>query len=172
MTEFEDKFVHFRWDDSLKGKKVFYADCISTLENDVAEGEDYRELLRYSGNEACPFTIKSSDGEQNNNWQFVYYDPNYEAKRAYERGKLIEHKSDIDDEWYVDVQPTWEEGAEYRIKPQGLQWTDLGIGDVITDGETTAMVVVSSSKSYPHIFIGYRWLTDVELKDWRKVKNG
>lgn len=269
--KFEDKFVHFRWDDSLKGKKVFCADCISTLEYDVAEGEDYRELLRYSGNKTCPFTVKSSDGEHDNNWQFVYYDPNYEVKLAYEEGKKIQYRAIDTGDWcdwnnslgicpfldafeyrikpmleayvflkqigsvlrllwnfdkveeschkyfrglpsecctyieshnkFAPLMKAWEDGKviqfkrsdgvwedlsspawvstyEYRVKPDEnedkkvLEWTDLEVGDFITNGKTTAIITAIDSESYPHIFIGYRWLVDVELEDWRKVKNG
>lgn len=52
-----------------------------------------------------------------------------------------------------------------------LKWTDLKVGDIITNGEMTAMVVIISSKDYPHIFIGHRWIADVELAEWEKVEN-
>ena len=190
---FEDRFVRFRWDDSLKGKKVFYADNIKCLENDVAEGEDYKEVYENTTGKVSPFHVESA------NWKFVYYDPNYEVKLAYEKGEQIQYKAKDTGNW-CDWNDSlskcpFRDDVEYRTKPASkahvishqidieleednakedgkeLQWTDLEVGNVITNGETTAMVVVSSSKSYPHIFIGYRWLADVELKDWRKVKN-
>lgn len=95
----------------------------------------------------------------------------------------------LNDEWTVihsDKHRTFNEtlvfidnGKEaYLIDEENLipypeekkQWTDFKVGDIITNGKTTAMVVVSSSESYPHIFIGYRWIADVELNDWEKVE--
>lgn len=269
--KFEDKFVHFRWDDSLKGKKVFYADSISQLEEDVAEGEDIKTLIGANEHSTTPFIIEEEDG-MSADWKFVYYDPNYEVKLAFEKGMVIQYRAKDKGDWcdwnnslgkcpfldaleyrikptteayvilgqvddvpklfwnfdkeikkesrpiyfrgtldecvdyieehkrFAPVMKAWEEGKkiqfsssvdewedvktpawstmiDYRVKPEEdndekvLKWTDLKVGDVITDGKTTAMVVVSSPESHPHIFIGYKWITDVELKNWKKVKN-
>lgn len=177
--KFEDKFVHFRYDDSLQGKRVFYADNIDNLERDVAEGEDCRVLIGASEATGYPFLM---DRSYDVNWKFVYYDPNYDVKLAYEEGKQIQYKAIDAENW-----SNWDdslgkcpfcEWAEYRVKPEEgnddkvLKWTDLKVGDFITNGETTAIITAISSEGYPHIFIGYRWLADVELEDWRKVKNG
>lgn len=179
--KFEDKFVHFRWDDSLKGKKVFYADSISTLEEDVAKGEDIMTLIGAANkHDTSPFCIEDEDGTTTD-WKFIYYDPNYEVKLAFEKGMVIQYKAKDTGNW-CDwdnslCKCSFHEDIEYRVKPEEddnekvLKWTDLKVGDVITNGETTAMVVVSDSKSYPHLFIGYRWVADVELKNWKKVKN-
>ena len=184
--KFEDKFVHFRWDDSLKGKKVFYADSISALEEDVAEGEDIRVLIGAGDTLAYPFLIEVEGGASPTNWKFVYYDSNYEVKLAYDEGKLIEQRSNIDGEWYVDVQPTWEEWVEYRIKPEEnsevngkktLEWTDLNVGDIIETfiGQYHKAMVTQIDFDddcwNKHIYAGNLWLSDVDLRDWRKVKN-
>jgi len=52
-----------------------------------------------------------------------------------------------------------------------LKWTDLKVGDVITSGEITAMIVIiRSSDCGWHIFAGNTWIDDDSLKAWEKVK--
>ena len=53
-----------------------------------------------------------------------------------------------------------------------LKWTDLKIGDVITDGKTIAIVTVIEKEcsDYLHIFAGNKWLSDCVLAKWEKVK--
>lgn len=88
MPKFEKKYVHFMWDDELKGKKVFYADDITTLIMDIANDDD-RGIAEESGVRDEPFEVNG------HNWRFVYYDPYYELKRAYEQGKIIQVKNDF-----------------------------------------------------------------------------
>lgn len=141
--KFEDKFVHFRYDASLKGKKVFYADSISCLEDDVTKGEDCRILLGACESDLYPFLIegRESEGESASNWKFVYYDPNYEAKLAYEKGKKIQFLT-TENEW-LDCRnkPDWSEYTKYRIKP-----------------ETTAYVILNRDDGVPKLL----WKFDIE----------
>jgi hypothetical protein len=52
-----------------------------------------------------------------------------------------------------------------------LKWTDLDVGDVIKNGQVTAMVTaIDSEKTNRCILIGDTWLTDEELKYWGKVE--
>ena len=53
-----------------------------------------------------------------------------------------------------------------------LKWTDLVIGDIITDGFNTAMVTHIDSKGdeEKHIYAGAWWISDIELADnWEKI---
>lgn len=53
-----------------------------------------------------------------------------------------------------------------------LKWTDLVIGDIITDGFNVAMVTHISSidDEEEHIYAGAWWINDKELEDnWEKV---
>lgn len=107
--KFEDKYVHFRWDDSLKGKKVFYADDIGTLETDVVEGANIGVLIGATGLKSHPFHIKSENIEDSIPWKFVYYDPRYEVKIAYEEGKQIQVSGDGEMwvNWEDKREPDW-----------------------------------------------------------------
>ena len=53
-----------------------------------------------------------------------------------------------------------------------LKWTDLKVGDVITNGKIIAMVtvIVSSALTSSHIYAGTKWLCSDELKEWKKVE--
>ena len=53
-----------------------------------------------------------------------------------------------------------------------LKWTDLVIGDIITDGLNAAMIthINSLDDEDEHIYAGAWWISDKELGDnWRKV---
>lgn len=53
-----------------------------------------------------------------------------------------------------------------------LKWTDLRVGDVITDGKCTAMVIEidkDCGDGFP-VHAGHKWLNDTELAEWVKVE--
>jgi hypothetical protein len=52
-----------------------------------------------------------------------------------------------------------------------LRWTDLKVGDVITNKKITSMVVRIDTDDVIHILAGNVWLNDEELKEWEKVEN-
>lgn len=54
-----------------------------------------------------------------------------------------------------------------------LLWTDLKVGDVITNGRHTNMVTeIDKECEYNmHIYAGTRWLKDDELPEWEKVED-
>lgn len=83
MPKFEDKFVRFRWDDKLKGKTVFYADCIPVLEYYVeSNSQKQKGVVSDKGDPDKPFYFNDAG-----NYIFVYYDPHYEEKLDYEQGR-------------------------------------------------------------------------------------
>ncbi len=47
---------------------------------------------------------------------------------AWEDGKDIQFRRDKDNLWTTVYNPCWDVENEYRIKPEGLKWTDLKIG--------------------------------------------
>lgn len=53
-----------------------------------------------------------------------------------------------------------------------LKWTDLKIGDIVTNGTRTYMVIGIDSKGKygSHILFGNEWITDGDLRDWEKVE--
>lgn len=110
MPKFEKEFVHFMWDDKLKGKKVFYADDIDTLIRDVADGKDMH-IVKESEFSDVPFEVNGDS------WTFCYYDPYSELKLAHEQGKTIQ--AHVSGNMWVNIkEPSWEERPEcYRIKP-------------------------------------------------------
>lgn len=125
MIKFEDKFVHFRWSEELKGKKCFVADDMEDLELAFTKGETYDVGERKSS--AFPFSANDSY------YRFAYYDPNYDCKVAYNEGKKIQFKYKKD-EWRDAKCPEWLDDFEYRIKPD----------------DTYAVVIAEGRLSYVH----------------------
>ena len=71
--------------------------------------------------------------------------------------------------FFVDGAPC---SLVYLLEESKLKWTDLKVGDVVTNGITTAMVTqIDKDGSYgKHIYAGYDWLTDSDLAEWEKVE--
>lgn len=56
-------------------------------------------------------------------------------------------------------------------EPKQLKWTDLKLGDAITDGKCIVMVTeIEKECEDLHIFAGHRWVNDAELAGWVKVE--
>jgi hypothetical protein len=116
MELFDKRFVYFMWDNELEGKKCFIADGIDDLRGIVEKGNecDLHSVIS-SGDENAPF--ESTNGVYV--WQFAYYDPNYEAKNAYNKGKPIQVTPKGTDKWLdLHCKPTWDVNLEYRVKPK------------------------------------------------------
>lgn len=89
---------------------------------------------------------------------------------AWEEGQQIQYLDDVGG--WSDCNPCWNPDTEYRVKPASLKWTDLKCGDVISDGDNSAMVTCIDSKTAGdlHIHAGYAWITDEDLETkWEKV---
>ena len=103
----------------------------------------------------------------------------YEARRdltdviaAWEDGKTIQYFDCSIGDWNDVKEPKWRLDTQYRIKPEGLKWTDLKIGDIVTNGTRAYMVIGIDSKGKygSHILFGNEWITDGDLRDWEKVE--
>ena len=62
--------------------------------------------------------------------------------------------------------------AYFVDKPVELSWTDLEIGDILTKGAKKYMITgIDLNGDYDsHIYAGQEWITDYELKYWKKVE--
>lgn len=73
MPKFEDKFVYRVYDESLKGKRVFYSDSIPKLAKYVEENDErFVGTIVGTNNATYSFHIKDKE-----NYMFVYFDPDY-----------------------------------------------------------------------------------------------
>lgn len=121
MELFDKKFVYFMWDDTLRGKECFYDDDIDGLMQTVRNNAtDFKSRLEPS-TQAYPFKPVCR-GHTGCSWRFAYYDPNYECKVAYSKGKLIQHREKGKSIWHDDA-PAWDERFAYRIKPMQTKVT-------------------------------------------------
>ena len=103
----------------------------------------------------------------------------YEARRhltdiiaAWEDGKTIQCFMTNTETWEDLKQPSFQPELKYRIKPEGFKWTDMKIGDIVTNGTRTYMIIGIDSKGKygSHILFGNGWITDGDLRDWGKVE--
>lgn len=114
--------------------------------------------------------FEGSEEEEVDNW--------YVARRhlaneiaAWEDGKTIQFFEDSTGRWNDVVEPKWSTHSQYRVKPEGLKWTDLKIGDIIRYNNIMTMVTAidDSPSTKSHIY-GYDWISDGELEDYKKVE--
>lgn len=160
MPKFEDKFVHFTWDDELRGKKCFLADDMDELQRLFNEGE--RETVETCYITAFPFETATSC------YKFAYYDSNYECKIAYEQGKTIQFKSLADGTWQDcgSKEDLWRDNYEYRIEPEiePLAYVILSQHE----GEASLFSMLNGGNESRHVyFIG----TPGECLDYIKSHN-
>ncbi len=96
---------------------------------------------------------------------------------AWEDGKSIQFE--YDGHWLEASNPEWKTNTKYRIKPEGLKWTDLKVGDIVrridtdtgTDVEAMVVAIDKNPATNFHVMIGNDWTTDDCLANaWGKVE--
>ena len=131
MELFDQKYVFILWDKELDGKKGFVAQNIASLRGQVNNSPKLMVTLSSSDDDACPFTYYADD-EITCDYQFAYYDPYYEVRRAYLEGKQLQFK-DWNDAWRdVISEPTFRDG-EYRIKPSKIYYVVWNANNIYCD---------------------------------------
>ena len=119
MELFDKRFVHCMWDDELEEKKCFVADDIGALKAFVETNRRNMLLEVAEGNDNYPFKVDWTDDNLSTKYRFAYYDPNYDAKKAFNEGKKVQAKeigSLVD--WADCDKPIWSEDFLYRVKPE------------------------------------------------------
>jgi len=116
---FNPKYICYTWDDSLKGKEVWYGDSVSSLEDGVQSMNPLRGTVvghTVDDNER-PFIVKGIN-DLSSRWRYVYYDPNYDIKVAYyKRHKQVQYRK-ANGQWENVAVPVWSENDVYRVKPE------------------------------------------------------
>lgn len=113
MELYNKEFVYFDWDEKLDGKKVMVSDDIYKLKRYVNSEEINTYEVSKSSDDKYPFRVSGTA------FRFCYYDPYYELRKAYLKGKQIQFKGNIDN--WVDIAgiPLFNASPdEYRIKPE------------------------------------------------------
>lgn len=156
MELFDKRFVYFMWDDELREKECFYDDDIEGLQQSVNDNNENFKGVFESGSSAYPFR-PILRGTACCSWKFAYYDPNYECKVAYNKGKQIQHREKGTHAWR-DGTPAWDGRCEYRIKPS-VYYVGIGISKTLTwDSGTTRYKHVYASFDNPSDAM--RWIDD------------
>lgn len=128
---FDKRFVHFMWDDSLKGKEGFFADSIDELRDSVENNSEVKGKVSGIYEEQESFL-----DEEGMHWHFFYHDPLYEYKWAHEHGKIVQCKLPLSGWTNIHKDWVWDYSCEYRIveekaeeeeKPTRLNWYMLAM---------------------------------------------
>jgi hypothetical protein len=103
---------------------------------------------------------------------------------AWENGKEIQIRLNSDEWCDCVVSPEWCCDCEYRVKPNGLVWTDLKMGDILRRaGERPAPLggrdeyvhieerrmvtgIVDDPGTKRHVQLGGDWIDDDDLEKW------
>lgn len=120
MYLFDKRFVHFMWDDELKGKKCFLSDSIDVLKTGVEQMWSRMCFKVIKGEDSYPFGMYRTDGGRVS-YRFAYYDPNYEVKKAFNEGKKIQVHC-ANGMWRDCDEPKWYDDRKYRVKPKEEKW--------------------------------------------------
>lgn len=122
MDLFDPKFIRAEYDETLRGKPVFFGDSLDAIRGYVESntGSSFVTGFDYDADrEFCGFKVSASPYS----WEFVYYDPLYEIKLAHKQGKRIQKKQC--GEWENITNPSWSSDIEYRVAPEYRPYRDF-----------------------------------------------
>lgn len=124
---FNEKYIHWRYDERLKGEKVYAADSIYAIKTAINGNPNsslyVTGIVTGGENDSLyPFNI-AVDGQRGQNaYLFVYWDPLLKAKQAWAEGKRVLQYDKDNNEW-VDVPDNlsdWDDGTRYEIVPESV----------------------------------------------------
>lgn len=197
MELFDKKFVHFTWEDELKGKVCFVADDIDVLQEEVMKGIGTDIVHTHNTSTQTSFPFETIDDY----YRFAYYDPNYGIKKAYMEGTQVQYRFKDAERWHdtsesdiADIKRTglswFDDNCEYRIKPkesnrmtyrQLAEWLAKGNGQLRPYEKACLFINMvcatdKNNKEVPSSFRLLRWdsdewiepALDVYLEDCRK----
>ena len=116
---FDKRFVYFMWDNVLEGKDVFEADAIGLLRDNVNNHSDMSKVYENRNDKLYPF-VRLNDELK---FKFVYYDPNYNFKKAFLDGNVVEYKTNNSWKKAVDFDvliSALNDGCQARIKSKQI----------------------------------------------------
>lgn len=148
MDLFDKRYVYFMEDRNITGKKCFVADSIDRLIIAVNNNlDDYKGFVTNNSSKDSRYPLVAqpvSDYPLSvcKFYKFAYYDPNYECKIAYEKGKQIQVRISHDIWANISKEPDWCGCIDYRIKPEGkimthrqlAEWIAKGNGQFLSSG--------------------------------------
>lgn len=142
-----------------KGVEVYLTSCRSDKWEQVKEKYDAKTKLFEGTEEEC------------NEW-YVSRKHLTHTIAAWEDGKTIQIFDQSNDDWEDIVDPEWVIGTQYRVKPKGLKWTDLKVGDIIHYKKMSCMItcIDTSNDTCRHVCFNNKWYDDDYLEYWEKVE--
>lgn len=160
MELYDKKNVYFEWEDKLKGKKGFFANTTYELKSKVESGFELLEC-HFSNN---PTGFHFSNSISNSAYQFFYYDPYYEFRKAYLEGKQLQFK-DYNGIWEDIIGEPIFNGDKYRIKPLKIYYAVWNANNIYCDVDVedrSKVLFYSDNKDEVERFIDtHQYLHDV-----------
>ena len=153
-------------------EKLAYMDVDIVAPTEISNQIPSIEVLY--NNDDDDFQFRTQEGDL---IRYVYYDPNLAIKIAYMNGAIIEYYDEENKTWNIaSLLTLWDDDILYRIKDEPkpkLQWDDLAIGDVITNGTGILEMVtcINMNDVNSHIYAMGRWISDKELEMFHKVED-
>lgn len=117
MKIFSKQYVHFTWSEELEGKPCFAASSINDLEESVdRDDRTFFGEVGKSNNADYPFDLIGTDMD----FVFVYYDPRYEYKKAFNDREGVQFRWEGSDNWtdVIEERQLTLENINLRIKPR------------------------------------------------------
>ena len=137
MNLYSNRFLFTEYLPTLSGKHVFYANEFKDLKEVVNDGS------------FSPLVLNPEEAKR---FRFLYYDPNYECKVAFCKGKIIQSRfaGKTEQDWKDDLEPGCYVDCEYRIKVPYTSAERVDFGDLrnlayeITDLNESAITVLEA----------------------------
>ena len=167
MELYDKKYVYFDWDDELEGKKGFFANTINELKAKVENGFELLEC-HFSNN---PIGLHFSNSISDSAYQFFYYDPYYEFRKAYNEGKQLQFKKNNGYWEDVEGKPIFYRN-EYRIKPPKIYcavWNANAIYCDVNTENKSRVLFSSYKKEVEHFIETHQYLNEI-IKGWLEGK--
>ena len=107
---------------------------------------------------------------------------------AWENGRDVQFYSLMERRWVTLNNPSWDGECEYRVKPNGLVWKDLKMGDILWmsgrrpvplggkyeyehfEERRIVTGIVDDSGTKRHVQLGGDWINDEDLEKWSVEK--
>ena len=176
MELFDKRFVHFMWDDYLKGKVGFFADSIDDLIKYVEHNNRIKgEVI---GSDGYHHFVSDSDQI----WTFFYCDPLYEYKwvHEHEQEKKVQIKLPLSDWTDMPKDWAWDYSMKYRIvdveekKPERLtykqlaMWLAKGNGQAMNKSSACVYTDNHHNPAYEDTILSNDWRVRKWDDEWRE----
>lgn len=175
MKLIDTRFLYCIWDDALIGKKVFAHDNATELIHRLKENDEIDDMkvtiVKRSSISTIPFVVQR--GINTYDYTFVYYDPLFKYKQAYEKGYRVMYRKDKGSWLKVTEDHNWDAtDYSYTIDRSKLithigltEWCAKGNGVWRQKGTKTSWPYHTCSEEYEN-----DKAENIEVRKWRDTQ--